>query len=47
MNYKLKLYHSPPFRIPRFHRDTIKIDIVRLVEIGMLKPIQKSEWLLS
>ena len=44
MSDQLNPYHSPPFPIPRFHRDTIKIDIVRLVEIGMLKPIQKSEW---
>ena len=42
MSNELKPYHTPPFRMPPFHRNTIKIDIVRLVEIGMLKPISNS-----
>ena len=42
MSNELKPYHTPPFWMPPFHRDTIKIDIVRLVEIGMLKPISNS-----
>ena len=39
-----KPYHGRPFPIPRVHRDTIKTEVARLVEIGVLKPIQESEW---
>ena len=39
-----KPYHGRPFPIPRVHRDTVKREVERLVEIGVLKPIQESEW---
>ena len=39
-----KLYHDRPFPVPRIHKDTIKKEVARLVEIGVLKPIQESEW---
>ena len=38
-----KPYHGRPFPIPRVHRDTVKREVERLVEIGVLKPIQESE----
>ena len=39
-----KPYHGRPFPIPHVHKDTIKTEVARLVEIGVLKPIQESEW---
>ena len=56
MSNELKPYHGPPFPKPSIiHHDTIlKIKIVvrlivltLLVEIGILKPIQESEWAFS
>ena len=38
-----KPYHGRPFPIPQVHQDTIKTEVARLVEIGVLKPIQESE----
>ena len=39
-----KPYHGRPFPVPHHHKDTIKKEVQRLVEIGVLKPIQESEW---
>ena len=39
-----KPYHRRPFSIPLVHCDTDKREVERLVEIGVLKPIQESEW---
>ena len=39
-----KPYHGRPFLVPQVHQDTIKNEEERLVEIGVLKPIQESEW---
>ena len=48
VNFELKpdakLYHGRPFPILCVHRDTIKREVAGLVEIGVLKPIQESEW---
>ena len=48
MNFELKSearpFHGQLFPVPRFHKDTIKKEVKRLVEIGVLKPIQESEW---
>jgi len=41
VSIKLKQYHGPSFPTPSVQDDTIiKIKIVRLLEIGMLKPIR-------
>jgi len=48
VNFELKPeakpFHGRPFPVPHFHKDTIKKEVKRLVEIGVLKPIQESEW---
>ena len=48
MNFELKPETKPfngrPFPVPHFHKDTIKKEVKRIVEIGVLKPIQESEW---
>ena len=48
VNFELQLgakpYHGKPFPIPQFHLATIKKEVKRLVDIGVLKPIQESEW---
>jgi len=48
VNFELKpeakLSHGRPFPVPHFHKDTIKKEVKRLVEIGVLKLIQESEW---
>ena len=47
VNFELKPgakpYHGRPFPVPQLHKDTIKKEVERLVEIGVLKPIQESE----
>ena len=44
VNFELKLDakpdHGRPFPVPHVHKDTIKKEVARLVEIGVLKPIQ-------
>ena len=51
MNFELKPeakpFHGQPLPVPHFHKDTIKKEVKRLVEIGVLKPIQESEWVFS
>ena len=37
-------YHARPFPIPRCHADTLKMEVERLVEIGVLKKVNRSEW---
>ena len=37
-------YHSRPFPIPKVHERTLKIELERLVEIGVLKRKNNSEW---
>ena len=48
VNFQLQLgakpFHGRPFPIPHVHKDTIKKEVARLVEIGVLKPVQESEW---
>jgi len=48
VNFELKKdakpFHGRPFPIPQVHKDTVKKEVERLVEIGVLKPIQESEW---
>jgi len=48
VNFELKPeakpFHGRPFPVPHFHKDTIKKEVKQLVEIGVLKPIQESDW---
>ena len=39
-----KPYHGKPFPIPRVHKGTLKKEVERLVEIGVLKRQPTSEW---
>ena len=39
-----KPFHGQPFPVPHIYKETIKKEVLRLVEIGVLKPIQESEW---
>jgi len=40
----VKPYHSRPFPIPKVHERTLKIELERLVKIGVLKRKNNSEW---
>ena len=40
----VKPYHAKPFPIPRIHEETLRKEVDRLVEIGVLKRINNSEW---
>ena len=48
--YKIELqegakpYHAKPFPIPRIHEETLRKEVDGLVEIGVLKRINHSEW---
>ena len=37
-------YHARPFPVPRCHSETLKMEIEWLVEIGVLKKVNRSEW---
>ena len=37
-------YHARPYPIPRCHHDTLRMEVDRLVEIGVLKRVNRSEW---
>ena len=37
-------YHGRPFPVPRIHLETLKKEVKRLVEIGVLKRQPESEW---
>ena len=37
-------YHARPYPIPRVHMDTLKMEVERLCEIGVLKKVNRSEW---
>ena len=39
-----KPYHARPYPIPRVHLDTLKQEVERLCEIGVLKKVNRSEW---
>ena len=49
-NYDIKLkegatpFHSKPYPIPKAHEQTLKKEIQRLVNIGVLKKVNRSEW---
>ena len=37
-------YHARPFPIPKIHEKTLRMEVERLVQIGVLKKINQSEW---
>ena len=37
-------HHARPFPIPRVHVETLKMEVSRLVELGVLKKVNRSEW---
>jgi len=40
----VKPYHAKPFPIPRVHEETLKKEVNRLVDIGVLRRVNNSEW---
>ena len=42
-----QLYHSKPFPIPKVHKESLETEINRLVNIGVLKYKNDSEWAAS
>ena len=39
-----KPYHSRPFPVPKIHERTLKVELDRLVKLGVLKWINDSKW---
>ena len=39
-----KPYHAKPFPIPKIHEEILKIDVNRLINIGVLKRKNNSKW---
>ena len=37
-------YHARAYPIPKCHTDTLKLEVERLVEAGVLKKVNRSEW---
>ena len=37
-------YHAKAYPIPKCHIDTLKMEVQRLVELGVLKKVNRSEW---
>ena len=48
--YKIELlegakpYHAKPFPIPEIHDETLKIEVNRIIIMGVLKRTNNSEW---
>ena len=40
----VKPYHSRPFPVPKIHEHTLKVELDRLIKLGVLKQINASEW---
>ena len=36
--------HARPYPVPKCHQDTLRNEVGRLVEIGVLKKVNHSEW---
>ena len=49
-NYQVELrkeakpYHARPFPIPRAYERTLRMEVERLVKVGVLKKVNRSEW---
>ncbi len=39
-----KPYHCRAFPIPKVHQETLKLEVDRLVKLGVLKKVNRSEW---
>ena len=39
-----KPYHARPYPVPRCHEATLRMEVARLVELGVLKKVNRSEW---
>ena len=37
-------YHARPYPIPKIHSETLKFEVSRLVDLGVLKKVNRSEW---
>ena len=37
-------YHARAFPLPRCHTETLKVEVQRLCELGVLKRVNRSEW---
>jgi hypothetical protein len=37
-------YHARPFPVPKCHAETLRMEVDRLVELGVLKRVNRSEW---
>ena len=37
-------FHARPYPIPKCHADTLRMEVDRLVEIGVLRRVNRSEW---
>ena len=37
-------YHARPYPIPKIHSETLKYEVSRLVDLGVLKKVNRSEW---
>ena len=37
-------YHARPYPIPRCHAETLKMEVERLCQVGVLKRVNRSEW---
>ena len=37
-------YHCRPFPVPKIHERTLKVELDRLVKVGVLKKVNRSEW---
>ena len=40
----VKPYHARPFPVPKVHEQTLKMELERLCQIGVLKKVNRSEW---
>ena len=37
-------YHARPYPVPRCHAETLKMEVERLCQVGVLKKVNRSEW---
>ena len=37
-------YHARAYPIPKCHMDTLKMEVQRLCDLGVLKKVNRSEW---
>ena len=37
-------YHARAFPVPRVHLDTLKMEVERLCQLGVLKKVNQSQW---